>query len=312
MDNKFIASSSHCDCLNMVATEHRHQLIKFSMLRSKCSAIKEVLLPETLWPDFQRFFLNKSNQAEHSSILLLAFERGHISKITSPIHRYIMEGEKPKQKLTKQYAKDLRECWLLEKTEIERHRKAKMFIGKLIELQCAEWIENQGWKISNIETLGGNADIEALSPEDFECAIGIKYLGQKDEDFLAVVENLAGKGKVLTLSPYASSDFILFKVYEAAKQLQGFTKTRVVFLVISEIAWFNLEKILSENWMQWESPRFYNSDPAWKDFLQGQKKRYPDIEEDLSNVLSSVAVLWIIKDERGVPILARVCNTSQK
>ena len=155
MGNKFVTSFSHCDCQNMITTEHNHLLKEFSILRSKCPAIKEVLIPEALWPDFQRFFLNKSNRAAHSSILLLAFERKHLNKITSPIHRYLMEGEKPKPSVTNQYVKDLRECWLLEETEIERHRKAKMFMGKLIELQCAEWIENQKWKISNIEALGG-------------------------------------------------------------------------------------------------------------------------------------------------------------
>lgn len=278
----------------MVATADNHIMKEFSILRNNCSAIKEVFVPQVIWPDFQRV-AKKSNQAAHCSILLLAFERGHISKITSPIHRYLMEGDNPKPSLTEQYAKDLRECWLLEETSIERHRKEKMFMGKLIELQCAEWIEDQGWKISNIEALGGNTDIEALSPEHVECAIEIKYIGQRDEDFLAVVNNLSGKSRIITLSPYASSDFILFKVYEAAKQLQRCTKTRIVFLVIHEIAWPLLEKVLKENWMKWGSPRFYNSDPEWKDFLQRQKNRYPDIEEDLSNVINSIAELWVIK-----------------
>lgn len=295
----FITSTFHCDCQNMVTTEHNHLLEEFSILRSKCSAIKEVLIPEDDWPAFQRVFLEKRDQAVHCSILLLAFERGHISKITSPIHRYLMEGKKPKLSLTKQYAKDLIEYWLLEETEIERHRKSKMFIGKLIELQCTEWIEDQGWKIFNISALGGNADIEAQSPEHIECAIEIKYIGQIDEDFLAVVETLSGKTKPLTLSPYASSDYILFRVYEAAKQLQVCIKTRIVFLLISEIAWPVLGKVLRDNWMLWQSPRFYNSDPDWKIFFQEQKKAYPDIEKELQCVISSIAVLWIIKTREG-------------
>ena len=98
----------------MVATEDNLLLEEFSMLRDKCSAIKEVLVPEDYWPFFQNIFLEKRDQAEHCSILLMAFERGHISRITSPVHLYLMEGKKTKPSLTKQYARDLRECWLLE------------------------------------------------------------------------------------------------------------------------------------------------------------------------------------------------------
>jgi hypothetical protein len=84
-----------------------------------------------------------------------AFSEGCISKITSPVHRYLFEGEQLNQNLTSQYKEDLGEGWLLQNRKVDRLlRKSKIYMGKLVELQCAEWFEKQGWKISNLEALG--------------------------------------------------------------------------------------------------------------------------------------------------------------
>ena len=189
---------------------------------------------------------------------------------------------------------------MLEKNIVDRHKKERIFLGKLTELRCAEWIEEQGWRITNLEALGGSADIEAISPDDIECGIEVKYIGQEDGNFLAIVESLSGRGGARTSSPYVASDFFLFKAYEAAKQLQGCAKTRIAFLVINEMAWDFLKIPLRNKWIQWKSPGFFNKDPEWQNFLQQQKKkRYPDIEKDLSVTLGSLAKLWIVKMEDG-------------
>ena len=138
-----------------------------------------------------------------------------------------------------------------------------------------------------------------MSPDDIACVIEVKYIGQEDSDFLAVVNSLAGGAGAGNASLYAASDFMLFKVYSAAKQLQMFTKTRIVFLVISDMAWDLLELPLKEDWMQWQSPRFYNNDQVWQDFFQEEKKKYPDIENDLQTAFNSMMELWIVRCKNG-------------
>lgn len=63
-------------------------------------------------------------------MVLLALERGHLDRITSPVHRYL---------------------------------KSRIFRGRLTELQCAEWLEAQGWVIEGLEALRQGPDIEAIT-----------------------------------------------------------------------------------------------------------------------------------------------------
>lgn len=288
-----------CPCEMATATED-HILKDFVSIREKCPALKEVLVPDSVWSDFQGTALEDMDEAQHQSILLLALSRGYLRQITSPVHRYLIERGKPKKLLTKQYKNDLIERWMVKKNMVNRHQKARIFLGKLIELQCGEWIEKQGWSISNLEALGGNSDIEARSPDNIDCEIEVKYIGQKDDNFLAVVENLSGRGGARTSSPYTAADFILFKAYEAAKQLQGCAKNRIAFLVIDGMAWNFLKNPLRDRWIRWKSPGFFNKDPEFQNFLQQQKeKRYPDIEKDLAVTLGSLAKVWIVKMKDG-------------
>ena len=290
---------SDCPCQRAIGTERKDLWNKFRRIRKQCPALREVFVPEAIWPQYQEACNAVPDKARHQSILLLALERGYLERITSPIHQYLLINDKPKNQLTNQYRQDLQERWLWQDSEIERHRKSRIFQGKLCELQCAEWIEEQGWKITDFEALGGKADIEAVSPDDIECVIEVKYIGQEDNDFLVVVNSLAGGTGAGNASLYAASDFMLFKVYSAAKQLQKFTKTRIAFLVISDMAWDLLELPLQEDWMQWQSPRFYNNDQAWQNFLQKQRKKYPEIENDLQMAFNSVTELWIVRCRNG-------------
>jgi len=209
-----------------------------------------------------------------------------------------MKNGKPKKEITKQYIVDLQERWLEKDQAIERNRKSRIYIGKLTELILAVWLEEQGWEITNLEALGGEVDIEAISPLKNDHAIEVKYVGHEDKTFLSFVESLSGKTKAHTTSPYAASDFLLFKVYSAARQLSKCAnKARIAFLAISNMTWDFVDIQLSEDWMNWQSPRFFNNDADWNNFLEEIRNQFPTIESDLQSVVRSLNELWILKEE---------------
>ncbi len=84
--------------------------------------------------------------------------RGYLGRITRPVHLYLLDGEKVKNGLKKNYRKDLIEKWINETTPISCHQKSRGHEGKLAELLCSEWLQRNGWEIKNLEALGGNFD----------------------------------------------------------------------------------------------------------------------------------------------------------
>ena len=119
-----------CKCMNA------NEWDKFEKLRGQCSALKEILVPDNVWNKFQVMNSKERDKAFHRSMILLALERGYLNKITSPVHRYLMEGSRPKALVNNNYKNDLIELWMSKNNEKERHKDARIYMGKLVELQC--------------------------------------------------------------------------------------------------------------------------------------------------------------------------------
>lgn len=294
-----IAKSIQCICQKAVADDSDHALEEFAGVRDRCPALKEILVPDSSWTDFKKVVQDDIDQAQHQSILILGFIRGYLRSITSPIHRYLIDNNKPKSLLTRQYRNDLRERWLLKNSVQERHHKSRIFFGKLTEILCAQWLEDLGWGVVNLAALGGGADIEAISPDNVSFLIEVKYVGRLDDEFMAAVESLSGKGGGFTVSPYSASNFLLFKLYTAAKQLEAFPLNRIALLVISYMTWGLVEKVLDQNWMHWDEPRFLDSNEEWNAFLEEKRKTYPAIDKDLQSTIKSLDKIWIVRNDYG-------------
>jgi hypothetical protein len=99
-----------------------------------------------------------------------------------------------------------------------------MFLGRLAELQFAEWLEELGWKIVGLEALRTGSDIEAETHDAVRGGFEVKLIGTEDTDFKLILQSLAGKIVADSVSPYAAVNYLLFRVYEAAKQLAGMKK----------------------------------------------------------------------------------------
>ncbi|MDA2923109.1 DUF2971 domain-containing protein [Acidobacteria bacterium AH-259-L09] len=270
-------------------------LESFQNLRDRCSALQKILVLD--WLAFQQTDASlEGNPATDRSILLLALERGHIHKITSPVHRYLMKSGETKDNLTEQYRQDLREQWLRQDTAVQRHQESRRFMGKLVELQCAEWMDEQGWAILDLAALGGKSDIEGLSQDCKEWAIEVKYVGVEDRDFEDILRSLEGVGTGRALSLPTTADFLLFKVYTAAKQLLQITqKEKCALVIIDDQTWSRFRFIFENKFIGWQDPRFSSHDPEWLDFLERQKQHYPEIEEEVAAVVKALSEIWILK-----------------
>lgn len=287
-----------CDCQTVTGTGNswKSVLNQFENVRKNCPALREIFVPESVWPQFSEVALNFHNNAtEHQYIFLCAFKAGFLRKITLPVHAYLLDGEKPKKSLKKQYKQDLIEKWILKKIPTERHIGARGFHGKLAELISSSWIESQGWKIINLEALGGSFDIEAISPQGKCCAIEVKYIGEQNHQYEQSLESLkSGRAVYGGINHYDRYNYILLRIYEATKQLSSFKGDRYVFIVISNLIWHVIDIAIQDNWLQQYPSKFFNLLPLeWKSL----RKKYPNIDTEIGEILNQIKELWIIKDD---------------
>jgi hypothetical protein len=79
-----------CDCLKIGPEDESGSLIVLGILRQTCPSLRDVFLPEVVWQDFKDWHSMPDLVASHRSMLLLALERGHLNRVTSSIHRYLI------------------------------------------------------------------------------------------------------------------------------------------------------------------------------------------------------------------------------
>lgn len=282
-----------CRCVE--AYQHGGERVElFGEIRQHCPALRHVLLPDDAWPLVLAAERRAPDAAFHASYLLLAFERGCLARITAPVHRFLLRDDQPHPTLTAQYRRDLQERWLVESHEVERHERFRQFFGKIVELQLAHWIADRDWRITALEALGGGADIVAQSPDRGACSFEVKYIGQETNDFREVVRSLSGEPSAGPISPYSAANYLLFRVYEAARRLQSCDGTPVVAVVIDPLSWHRFQVPLRGGWIRWNSPVFLQAPDEWGRFLLAQRRRYPDLDTELPPVISSIW-LWVLR-----------------
>jgi hypothetical protein len=268
-------------------------------IRENCPALHSLFLPDDVWTDFKAWHSEPDRVAAHRSMLLLALQRGHLARLTGPIHRYLIESDAMRSDVRLQYVRDMRERWMLDGDPLERHRKSRRFTGRIVELQLAEWLEAQDWVIVGLEALREGPDIEARSASGTDTAFEVKSIGTEDGDFEITLRSLAEGPTGGPFSPYVAINYLLFRAYEAAKQLARFDGYRIAVVVIDEVTWWRFDFQLKNSWIDWSNPSFLNNDPAWETFLVEQESRYPQIRTELPAVIKAVDAIWIMKRSYG-------------
>ena len=156
----------NCPCQNLprgqdIASAGRHEVIRsFEEIREQCSALKDVLVPNEVWNGFRTAVLESDEDVLHQHILLVAYRRGVLRQLTTPVHRYLIDFDRRRMRVNKNYLKDLREVWIPHDLGAKRPQNTRAFWGRLTELHIAEWLEEMGWTIANLEAWGGKLDIE--------------------------------------------------------------------------------------------------------------------------------------------------------
>lgn len=247
-------------------------LSEFAEVREACPALKKVLVPDEDWESFSQFVTAPMDEAFHQPMAILAFKRRHLNRITSPIHRYLIENGEVHHLLTSQYRQDLRERWHISDTPLRRHQKFRIYMGKFTELQTAEWLETtQRWQILNLAAIGGPFDIEGISSEGRHSAVEMKFIGQSDADYEAVVDSLHGNIRIMTGSLNGSLEYMILRLQEAGRQLGNCLAYRIAAVVISPETWHNFGFQIESRWINLQA------------YLQG-----PDYRVDQ---------IWILKRE---------------
>ncbi len=169
----------------------------------------KLLIPD--WPGFKEQ-CGINDKADHKPSLLLAWERGYLNNIVNPIEWLLTESENQKKTISKQYRNDLQEKWLENIGEIERHKKFKIFYGKLLELIYAKYLVDLGYSIVNLEAWDKNAPDIVICDNNNDYNIDVKYIGGNTDFFTKMLKS---KNGVTTSSIDISYDFLLFKIYES-------------------------------------------------------------------------------------------------
>jgi hypothetical protein len=288
-----------CACMTTTIHGQGESIDTLETIRTACPALRSVFLPDDAWPEFKAWHQNRDDVAEHRSMLLLALKRGHLARLTSSIHRYLIKNGAVSPEVRQQYVKDLAERWMHHANALERHRRSRRFNGRIAELQCAEWLETRGWTIVGLEALRQGSDIEAKSDSGIVTAFEVKFIGSQDVDSDMILRSMADGPSAYAVSPYAAINYLLFRVYEASKQLAAFNGHRIAVAVIDDLTWPRFDMQLENGWIDWSNPVFFEKDPEWDAFMKTQQGRYPNLCSELQSVVGQIDKAWIIRRKYG-------------
>jgi hypothetical protein len=263
-------------------------LEEFSELREHCLALRDILIPEEIWPRFREWHALPDEEGAHSSVALLAFRRGLTPLVTSPIHEFLLSAVGPLPNLRNQYLKDLREKWMFADDPMERHRLSRIFRGRLAELQFASWLQSRGHTIVGLEAITEGPDIMAVAAEGESYAYEVKFIGLEDANFATILRSMHGQPAGGAVAVYRPINYLLLRIYEAARQLRAATKRKKVVVIIDELAWYRFDMQLRGNWIDWSNPQFvglYEDD--WRPLLS-MLKDADDLPTGLGAVIREV------------------------
>lgn len=227
-------------------------------------------------------------------MLLRALQRGCLARLTEPVHRYLIENNNLRKGISHSYVRNFRERWMFDPDPMRRHQGARRFSGRVAEVQCACWLEAHDWKIINLEAGGAGSDIQATDASEMPTAFEVKFIGLEDIDFSMILRSIAEGSSAQAVSTCSGVNYLLFRVYEAAKQLATFNGRRVAVMVIDDMAWVRIEMPIENDYIDWTKPAFLDAGPAWETFLREKEVRYPDIRTALHPVVRGIDTAWVV------------------
>lgn len=303
-----------CECLRATADldevrdlDGSIPLVEFIEIRKQCPALREILLPDIIWQKVLNRLGTDDSVAAHTSIFLLAFRRGCLSAVTEPIHRFLLtESGIIDPRIRRQYLEDLQEKWLLAPDPVRRHSLCRIYRGRLLELQFARRLEACGETVIALEAWREGADIQTELPLDGSVhTYEVKFVGLEDTDFALLPAERAA-----SISSYVAPNYLLFRIYEAAKQLESADGCRHAIVVLDEQTWrLRLKQPLEDEWIAKNSfCLFPVAEDKWNQFILKQQKRYLSLPDDMSasiTTLNNVEIFRQLHDFQFIQVWSR-------
>jgi len=290
-----------CPCQIIDESDTAKDTDSFDDVRLKCSALRDIVIPNAILDKHRHHRTYDRNGAKHCSVPFQAFKRGYLREFTEPIHRFLLDGIPENQEIKKQYRSDLQETWLFQQKPITRFRKARNFFGRWFELRFAQWLKDSGWNIDNIEAFGGPHDIIATSPEGKNAAFEIKYLAQEELSFELTATAIKTGHSFNSMAVYSPLDYLIYRLYEAAQQLQGFGGMRIAVAIIDEYE-RSFKIPFDESWIYWDNPSFFRKEADIEPFLRKKLAENPNLEDDLKASFTKIDQIWICKQEKPLGV----------
>lgn len=289
-----IDALNDCGCADRrIPNEPTERAAAFYNKRERCPALK-LTIPDSLLEKHFEFSNSPPDDAYHCSVPLLAYCQGHLPAFTELLHRYLLDGDQPRADLTSQYKNDLRERWFLESDPTSRYRSARLYQSRLAELSFVRWLERHAWKINTLEAYGGRYDVSAVAPTGQEVDFEVKFLAQREILF----ELNRSSSQFPTsgwLGMYSPIDYLLFRIYEAARQLERAKSIRIAVAIVKDYQ-VSYQIPLTENWIDWANPSFLRRDSEIEAFLARQYEKNADLDTDIRRAIAEINEVWILKD----------------
>lgn len=282
-----------CRCsVGSVPKQIFEQVTAFYDLRNACPVLR-LAIPDELVEKHLSFTNAGPDSAHHCSVPFLAYRNGCLSEFTNSMHRFAFHGAELRKEITKQYKSDLRETWVFKNDETSRFKEARRYLSRHAELDVARWLESQDWQISSLEMYGGQFDIEGSKRDYAATAFEVKFLAQQEVLFELNRASFMSP-EAIRLSMYSPMDYLLFRLYQAARQLQTTRKNRIAVAVVSDYD-LSFRVPLQEGWINWKNPSFLKRDAEIQEFLSKEYKKNPNLDADIKAVISELNEIWILR-----------------
>ncbi len=165
-----------CACSQMREKDDGLTIDHLERIRDECPALRLLLLPDPVWSEYRIRQKTQVDVGHHESSILIALRRGVLSKITMPIHRFLLRESTVRSDVRSQYRKDLAERWMLDPGVGRRHQKWRIYQGRMVELQFALWLDEHGRRVKGLEALCEGPDIETEDREsDWRTVISSRW-----------------------------------------------------------------------------------------------------------------------------------------
>ena len=275
----------------------------FEQARHQCAALRDILVPDSILDQHRSFDESSKDEALHRSVPVLAIQRGLLGSLTLPLHRLMLDDQTIRSNVTSQYLSDFTEKWLFADDHVERYKRHRIFRSRWIELCFATWLLDNGWELEGLEAYDGPFDVEASESEASHTAFEVKYLAEREASFEIGVAAAVSPDRVAAgyLSVYSPIDYLLFRLFQAAKQLEQ-SPNRKIAVIITEDYKLSFRIPLSDSWVDWTDPKLFLKDNEIIPFIEAKKQQIPDLESEITRRIQSLDEIWIFRVENNFDI----------